>query len=241
MEEGSHSGQLDKAKSNSMAYIEGNSNPRPKSGDQKCESLRPKRLAEQRPTTYKERKGGGSTQEIVTKEEVHEFLEMICHSEYEILDQLHKTQARVSLLSLLINLEGHRELLLKVFYEVHVPQDIIPKKFGGIINNISTSRHPSFSEDEVSVEGCSHNQPLHITVKCGNYMIPRVLIDNGSSLNIMPKATLDKLYCSGDTLKNSPVVVRAFDGSKREVMGKITLPIHIRPTTFGITFQVMDI
>ncbi|RDX80768.1 hypothetical protein CR513_38633, partial [Mucuna pruriens] len=57
----------------------------------------------------------------------------------------------------------------------------------------------------------------------------------------MPKATMDNLYCSGATLENSPVVVTTFDGSKWEVIGKITLPIHIGPTTFDITFQVMDI
>ncbi|RDX78980.1 hypothetical protein CR513_40661, partial [Mucuna pruriens] len=86
-----------------------------------------------------------------------------------------------------------------------------------------------------------HNQPLHIAVKCGNFMIAWVLIDNGSSLNVMPKATLDKLYCLTATLKNSAIVVWAFDGSKREVMGEITLPIRIGPTTFDIMFQVMEI
>ncbi|RDX97441.1 hypothetical protein CR513_19785, partial [Mucuna pruriens] len=62
-----------------------------------------------------------------------------------------------------------------------------------------------------------------------------------SSRNVLPKTTLDKLYSPSTILRNSPIVVRAFDGSKREVMGKITLPIHIGPTTFDITFQVMDI
>ncbi|RDX93104.1 hypothetical protein CR513_24675, partial [Mucuna pruriens] len=90
-------------------------------------------------------------------------------------------------------------------------------------------------------KGKNHNQPLHIAVKCESYMIARMLIDNGSSLNIMPKTTLDKLYSPGAILRNNPVVVKAFDGSKREVMGKITLPICMRPTTFDITFQVMDI
>ncbi|RDX92303.1 hypothetical protein CR513_25594, partial [Mucuna pruriens] len=75
-------------------------------------------------------------------------------------------------------------------------------------------RHLSFSEEEVPTEGKAHNQPLHIAVKCGNYMIARVLIDNGSLLNVMPKTMLDKLYAPGATLKNSLVVVRAFDGSK---------------------------
>ncbi|RDX77592.1 hypothetical protein CR513_42243, partial [Mucuna pruriens] len=68
-------------------------------------------------------------------------------------------------------------------------------------------------------------------------MIARVLIDIGSSLNVMPKATLDKLYLPNAVLKNSPNVVRAFYSSKREVIGKITLHTHranhvmnIRPT-----------
>ncbi|RDX89180.1 hypothetical protein CR513_29114, partial [Mucuna pruriens] len=72
-------------------------------------------------------------------------------------------------------------------------------------------------------------------------MIARVLIDNGSLLNVMPKAILDKLYSPNAILRNNLVVVRAFDGSEREVMGEITLPIRIGPMTFDITFQVMDI
>ncbi|RDX70658.1 hypothetical protein CR513_50083, partial [Mucuna pruriens] len=178
---------------------------------------------------------------IVMEGEATEFLKLIHHSEYKILDQMHKTLARVLHLSLLINSEGHCNLLFKVLNDAHVAQDIIPEKFMGIINNITTSRNLSFSEDEVPIEGRSHNQLLHIMVKYGNYMIARVLIDNGSSLNILPKATLEKLYSIGSTLRTSSVVVRAFDGSKQEVMGEIILPIHIGPTTFVITFQVIDI
>ncbi|XP_073225554.1 uncharacterized protein [Cicer arietinum] len=37
------------------------------------------------------------------------------------------------------------------------------------------------------------------------------------------------------------MVVRAFDGSRREVMEEIDLPIQIGPVTFEITFHVMDI
>ncbi|RDY11701.1 hypothetical protein CR513_03582, partial [Mucuna pruriens] len=54
----------------------------------------------------------------------------------------------------------------------------------------------------------------------------------------MPKAIQDKLYSTRATLKTSFVVVRAFNGSKREMMGEITLPIRIGPTTFDITFQL---
>ncbi|RDY10313.1 hypothetical protein CR513_05181, partial [Mucuna pruriens] len=99
--------------------------------------------------------------------------------------------SQISLLSLLINSESHRELLLKILIEAHVPQDITPVKFRGIINNITTSRHLSFSKEVVLVEG--------------------------------KKAII------------SPFILQS------KVMGEITLPIRTGPTTFDITFQVMDI
>nr|KYP47215.1 hypothetical protein KK1_031157 [Cajanus cajan] len=39
----------------------------------------------------------------------------------------------------------------------------------------------------------------------------------------------------------SNMIVRAFDGSRKEVVGEITLSIKIGPTIFNIEFQVMDI
>ncbi|RDX70009.1 hypothetical protein CR513_50805, partial [Mucuna pruriens] len=280
MEEGSYSNQLNRAESNSVAYIEGNGNPRPKLLIIQYNSTSRPRVpfiiqvparpmysnnaiplryptkmpstikenmvpevtniaktrgvtrSRRRPTIYKERKGGRITQEDHDRGGSARIPQMIHHNDYEILDQLHKTLSRVSLLLLLINSKGHRELLLKVLNNAHVPQDITPEKFeaSSIISLQVVTSH------EVLVEGRSHNQPLHIAIKCDNYMIARMVIDNGSSLNVMPKATLDKLYCSGATLKNSPVVVKAFNGSKPEVIGEITLPICIGPKTSNITF-----
>ncbi|RDX60418.1 hypothetical protein CR513_61438, partial [Mucuna pruriens] len=173
--------------------------------------------------------------------EDEEFLKIIRRSEHQLLDQMNKTPARISLLSLLLNSEAHRNLLLKVLQEAHMAHDITAEKFGNLVNNITSKGHLTFSDDEILAGGKSHNQPLHISVRCGGYMIARVLIDNGSSLNVLPKATLDKLASIDAQLKASPVVVRAFDGSKREVMGEISLPILIGPVLFNIDFQVMDI
>jgi len=75
------------------------------------------------------------------------------------------------------------------------------------------------------VEGARHNKALHISVKCMDYILARVLINNGSALNVMPKLTLVKLPFDGSYMKPSSMVVRAFDGYRREVVGEITLPI----------------
>jgi hypothetical protein len=78
-------------------------------------------------------------------------------------------------------------------------------------------------------------------VKCLDNILSRVLVDTGSSLNVMPKTTLLKLAVEGALMRPSSMVVKAFDGSRRTVVGEVDLPILIGPQLFTITFQVMDI
>ena len=51
---------------------------------------------------------------LVTEAEVNEFFKFIKHSEYSIIEQLHKMLAKIFLLALMLNLEPHREAMLKV-------------------------------------------------------------------------------------------------------------------------------
>ena len=50
-----------------------------------------------------------------------------------------------------------------------------------------------------------------------------------------------KLKYQGTPLHTSAIIVKAFDGSRKSVIGEVDLPIHIGPNLFQITFQVMDI
>ncbi|RDY00543.1 hypothetical protein CR513_16261, partial [Mucuna pruriens] len=113
-------------------------------------------LRNKEPTPTKKEKTTESPKRTVMEEKAREFLKVLRHSEYEMLDQLHKTLVRISLLSLLINSESH---LWKL--------------------------HDSNGADRQWVLAQRH-----------------------------AKTTLDKLYCPGAILRNSPVVVRAFDSSK---------------------------
>ena len=42
-------------------------------------------------------------------------------------------------------------------------------------------------------------------------------------------------------MKHSKMVVRAFDGTRREVTGEIEIEMQIGPCTFTVGFQIMDI
>ena len=74
-----------------------------------------------------------------------------------------------------------------------------------------------------------------------DHIVAKVLIDNGSSLNVMPKSMLEKLPFNASHLRPSSMVVLAFDGGRQEVRGEIDLPVQIGPHTCQVTFQVMDI
>ncbi|XP_052732430.1 uncharacterized protein LOC128196229 [Vigna angularis] len=192
---------------------------------------------------------GAQTEEIpdkeerreVSEEEACEFLKFIQQSEYKVVEQLNRMPARISLLDLLMHSASHRKLLMKILSEAHVEQGISLNKFEGIVGNIVANNYLTFMDEEIPAEGRGHNKALHVSVKCLDHVIARVLVDNGSSLNVMPKATLEKLPCEGMHMRPSSMIVRAFDGSKREVMGEVELPMQVGPCVFQITFQVMDI
>ena len=42
-------------------------------------------------------------------------------------------------------------------------------------------------------------------------------------------------------MRHTKTVVRAFDGTRREVIGEIKIEVQIGPCTFNVEFQVMDI
>ncbi|KAH1247175.1 hypothetical protein GmHk_06G017124 [Glycine max] len=187
-----------------------------------------------------EKKDGCGKKEVLL-EEAGEFLRIIQQSEFKVIEQLNKTPARISLLELLMSSEPHRALLVKVLNEAHVAQDIYVEGFGELVNNITTNNYLAFAEEEIPAEGRGHNRALYVSIKCMDHVVAKVLIDNGFSLNVMPKSTLEKLSFNASHLKPSSMVVCAFDGSPREVRGEIDQPVQISPHTYQVTFQVMDI
>ena len=99
----------------------------------------------------------------------------------------------------------------------------------------------SFSDDEIPSNGRGSVKALHITTRCKGYIIPNVLIDNGSALNVMPLATLSRISMDLSHLRPCHSTVRAFDRTMREVMEKIEIPLEVGPYIYDVEFQVMDI
>ncbi|XP_058726036.1 uncharacterized protein LOC131597348 [Vicia villosa] len=148
-----------------------------------------------------------------TDKDAEEFLALIKKSDYRVVDQLQQTSSKISLLSLLVHSEKHRDALMKILNVAHVTKDITVNQFDGMVANLTAGACLGFSDHELPPQGKEHNKALHISIQCGKAHLSRVQIDTGSSLNVMPKATLDKIALEGLVVRPSRLVVKAFDGS----------------------------
>ena len=166
---------------------------------------------------------------------------MLKKSEYDVVEQLKKIPAHINILSLLMSSEPHRNALLSTLKEAQVPDTITPNNLQDMIGTIMEPNVITYSDEEIPEEGMGHTKALHIAVKVRATLVARVLVDNGSTLNICPHSTLKRLGRNKSQLRYSAMIVRAFDGTRKETLGEIELPVKIGSITFAISFQVLEV
>jgi len=160
------------------------------------------------------RKGVSQPSGIVY-EDSDEILKLIKRNEYKIVDQLLQTPSKISIMSLLVNSNAHMEALMKVLNQAYMDHDVSLGHFGSIMGNVTACNYLGFSDEDLPVEGKNHNLALHISVNCKSDSLSNVLIDTGSSLNVMSENTLKRLSYLGIQLRICSVMVKAFDGSRK--------------------------
>ncbi|XP_077232000.1 uncharacterized protein LOC143865636 [Tasmannia lanceolata] len=158
-----------------------------------------------------------------------------------LLRQLKKTQANISIWGLLMNSAKHREVILRELNTAKVSVDITPDQLVGLVAMARVSKTLSFTDEDLTLEGRNHSRPLRVTVFCNEKKIPEVLVDNGSALNVCPLSTATALgFEPGDFIPSEQGIL-AYDGTRRDVVGTLATEIHIGGGMFEIEFQVLDI
>ena len=74
-----------------------------------------------------------------------------------------------------------------------MPHNASIEKVDRLVGNVIMDNYISFSDDEIPLDGHGSTKALHIITKVNDCTLPKVLIDNGSSLNVMPLSTLMRL------------------------------------------------
>ena len=82
---------------------------------------------------------------------------------------------------------------------------------------------------------------MNISVACLGHRVLKVLLNNGSTLNVCPLATTIALGFSPSNFGLSTQIVRVYDGTQRTIMGTITAHVMIKPVRYLVLFQVLKI
>ncbi|XP_069150357.1 uncharacterized protein [Solanum lycopersicum] len=130
---------------------------------------------------------------------------------------------------------------MKALDDTYVPSGTSSDNVAAMIHQVIQGRCISFCDDELPAEGRSHNKALHVAVICRGKVVNRVLVDDGSGLNICPLSTLKQLRFDLRKLEQNQVNVRAFDGVQRDTLGAVNLTLQMGPAEFDAKFQVLDI
>ncbi|KAI3943839.1 hypothetical protein MKW92_004890 [Papaver armeniacum] len=160
------------------------------------------------------------------------------------MEQLRKTRANISVYGLLETSTGYRQALQEALNTIQVSTGITPD---ALVHTIAQIRKPSsitFTDDDLPPEGRNHNKDLYITIGWENALVPLVLMDNGSCVNICPLKTLQKMMVNLSYIveaEESCRTVRGFDGGEQVALGEITLEIWVGPLKTQAVFLVINI
>ncbi|XP_077242456.1 uncharacterized protein LOC143882969 [Tasmannia lanceolata] len=154
-----------------------------------------------------------------------------------LLRQLKKTQANISIWGLLMASPKHCQVVLRELNAAQVSIDITSDELVGLVAMARVSKTLSFTDEDLTSEGHNHTRPLKITVVCNGKKVPDVLVDNGSALNVCPLAIAAVLGFGPNDFIPSEQGILAYDGTRRDVIGTLATEILIGGEIFEVEFQ----
>ncbi|XP_075499207.1 uncharacterized protein LOC142537588 [Primulina tabacum] len=126
------------------------------------------------------------------------------------------------------------------------------KAHGRRLENFEISRSANLPHDPIISFGpedlrcivAPHNDALVVTTTVANYDVARIFIDNGSSVNILFKSTLDQMKVEGFEFEPISAPLYGFAGHCIPPLGQIVLPLSLghepRRVTKMTKFTVVD-
>ncbi|XP_048604645.1 uncharacterized protein LOC125582147 [Brassica napus] len=84
-----------------------------------------------------------------------------------------------------------------------------------------------------------HNDPLLVDLDIGECMVAKVLIDTGSSVDLIFRDTLDKMGVDLRDMKPSSRTLTGFNGASEQMIGTIRLPVYAGGITRTVKFSVI--
>jgi hypothetical protein len=103
----------------------------------------------------------------------------------------------------------------------------------------------TFTEEDFRLKSMNHNNAMVIEVNIAGWVIGKILVDNGSLVDILFLKTFKKMNLSQHMLHPPEYPLQGFGGKPIKPVGKVSLPVSFRDLenarTDTLTFDVVDI
>ncbi|KAA0055957.1 uncharacterized protein E6C27_scaffold319G00830 [Cucumis melo var. makuwa] len=97
-----------------------------------------------------------------------------------------------------------------------------------------------FSDKDLLLGSKLHNRPLYVSGYVREQRVDRILVNNGSAVNIMSKSTMRQLGILMEELSNSKLIIQGFNQGSQRVIGMIRLELIIGDLKASALFHVID-
>ncbi|XP_059663454.1 uncharacterized protein LOC132309121 [Cornus florida] len=114
----------------------------------------------------------------------------------------------------------------------------------GSVNNLhqqSASTQIKFDRTNLLLVQIPHEDPLVVSLTVAECLVRRVLIDPGTSVNVMPRDIFDRLEIKPDRLKPTGNPLLGFDAKQVEPIGTVEVAVHAAERVLMDTFVVVEI
>ncbi|KAM2080624.1 hypothetical protein ACFX1T_034374 [Malus domestica] len=98
----------------------------------------------------------------------------------------------------------------------------------------------SFSQKDLEGIQFPHNDALVVTLRVANSRVKRVMIDGGSSTNVLFWSTFRRMKLDEKEVRPNPTPIYAFEGTKARPIGDVTLHVTAAGKTLFVTFVIID-
>jgi len=96
----------------------------------------------------------------------------------------------------------------------------------------------TFSDEDLLETHVFENDPVVVSAVIANYDVRRILIDNGSSTEVLLYDAFVRMNLSRSMLQESPALLTGFGGNSIAVEGEIVLPVTIGIEPFQKTLPI---
>jgi len=127
--------------------------------------------------------------------------------------------------------------------EEKTPIDYVMKKSHDDSSNLShgvCTTEISFNDEDLLLGSKLHNRPLFIKGYVDEKIVNRILVDDGSAVNILPLKTMRELGIPMDELFPSHLMIQGFNQGGQNAIGKIRLAMHMEDMESNALFHVID-